>query len=70
MEKSRAFAINRASILGFRAIGGGHTAASKGFSFLGVSPINKDSWADHTKKLAKFETAAKSVYVEREFRIN
>ena len=40
-EKSRAFAINRASVLGFRAIGGGHAAASKVFSFL--SPINKNS---------------------------
>jgi len=28
-EKSRAFAINCASVLGFRAIGGGHAAASK-----------------------------------------
>ena len=34
-EKSRAFALNRASVLRFRAIGGGHTTASKGFSFLG-----------------------------------
>ena len=56
-EKSRAFdkswrgAINRASILGFRAIGGGHAAASKVFSFLRLSPINKNSWADHTKKI-------------------
>ena len=32
-EKSRAFALNRASVLRFRAIGGGHTTASKGFSF-------------------------------------
>ena len=30
-EKSRTFAINPASVLGFRAIGGGHAAASKGF---------------------------------------
>ena len=48
-EKSRPFAINRASVLGFRAIGGGHAAASKVFSFL--SPLNKNSWADHTKKI-------------------
>ena len=41
-EKSRAFAINRASV---------HAAASKVFSFLGLSPINKNSWADHTKKI-------------------
>ena len=34
-EKSRAFAINRASVLGFRAIGGGHAFASRVFSFLG-----------------------------------
>ena len=34
-EKSRAFAINRASVLGFRAIGGGHASASRVFSFLG-----------------------------------
>jgi len=32
-EKSRAFAINRASVLRFRAIGGGHAAASKVFSW-------------------------------------
>ena len=50
-EKRRAFAINRASVLGFRAIGGGHAAASKVFSFLGLSPIHKNSWADHTKKI-------------------
>ena len=35
-EKSRAFEINRASVLGLRAIGGGHSAASKFFSFLGL----------------------------------
>ena len=34
-EKSRAFVVNRASVLGFRAIGGGHVTASKVFSFLG-----------------------------------
>ena len=55
-EKSRTFAINRASVLGFRATcrGGGHTAAPK---VLCVSLINKNSWA----------TAAKSIYVDREF---
>ena len=31
--------INRASVLGFRANGGGHAAASKVFSFLGLSPM-------------------------------
>jgi len=36
-EKSRTFAINRASVLGFRAIGGGRAAASKVFSFPGLS---------------------------------
>ena len=30
-EKSRAFEINRASVLGLRAIGSGHSAASKFF---------------------------------------
>ena len=50
-EKSRAFEINRASVLGLRAIGGGHSAASKFFSFLGLAPINKNGWADHTKKI-------------------
>ena len=29
--------INRASVLGLRAIGGGHSAASKFFSFLGLA---------------------------------
>ena len=38
-EKSRAFALNRASVLGFRAIGGGHATASKVFSFLGLYSI-------------------------------
>ena len=42
-EKRRAFEINRASVLGLRAIGGGHSAASKFFSFLGLAPINKNA---------------------------
>ena len=50
-EKSRAFEINRASVLGLRAIDGGHSAASKFFSFLGLAQINKNAWADHTKKI-------------------
>lgn len=50
-EKSRTFAINPASVLGFRAIGGSHAAAAKVFSFLSLSPTNKNSWADHTKKI-------------------
>ena len=45
-EKSRAFTVNRASVSGFRAIGGGHVAASKVFSFLGLSPINKNFRAE------------------------
>ena len=40
MEKSWAFAINRASVLGFRAMGGGHATASKVFSFLGLYTWN------------------------------
>ena len=39
-EKSRAFAINRASVLGFRVIGGGHATASKVFTFLGLYTWN------------------------------
>ncbi|CAH3022478.1 unnamed protein product, partial [Porites evermanni] len=50
-EKSRAFEINRASVLGLQVISGGHSAASKFFSFLCLAPINKNSWADHTKKI-------------------
>ena len=50
-EKSRAFEINRASVLGLRAIGVGHSAALEFFSFLGLAPINKNAWADHTKKI-------------------
>ena len=50
-EKRRAFAINRAPVLGLRAIGGGHSPASKFFSFLGLAPIKKNAWADHTKKI-------------------
>ena len=41
MEKSRALAINCASVLGFRAIDGGHATVSKVFSFFGLSPINR-----------------------------
>ena len=50
-EKSRAFEINRASVLGLRAISDGNSAASKFFSFLGLAAINKNAWADHTKKI-------------------
>ena len=50
-EKSRAFEINRASVLGLRAIGVGHSASLEFFSFLGLAPINKNAWADHTKKI-------------------
>ena len=38
---------------GFRAVGGGHAATSKLFSFLGLLPINKNSCADHTKKIER-----------------
>ena len=41
MKKSRALAINCASVLGFRAIDGGHATVSKDFSFLGLSSINR-----------------------------
>ena len=50
MGKSRAFAIHRSSVLGFQAISDGHAEASKVFSFLSLSPINKNSRADHTKE--------------------
>ena len=40
-KKSRALAINCASVLGFRAIDGGHATVLKVFSFLGLSPINR-----------------------------
>ena len=42
-KKRRAFTINLTSVPGFRAIGGGDAAALKVFSFLGLSPINKNS---------------------------
>ena len=48
-EKSRAFEINRTSVLGLRAIGGGHSAASKFFSFLGLAPINKSYKKDRRR---------------------
>ena len=35
-EKSRKFDVNRASVLGFRTVDGGHGAASKLFSFHGL----------------------------------
>ena len=40
-KKSRALAINCASVLGFRVIDGGHATVSKVLSFLGLSPINR-----------------------------
>ena len=43
-EKRRGFAINRASVLGFRAIDGGHATASKIFSFVGLY-----TWNDNFK---------------------
>ena len=49
-EKSRAFEINWASVLGLLAIGGGHSAASKFVSFFGLAPINKKAWAGSYKK--------------------
>ena len=51
IEQGRAFEVNCSSVVGFRAIGGGYSAASKVFSFLGLAPINKNSWTDHTKKI-------------------
>ena len=39
-EKRRGFAINRASVLGFRAIDGGQATASKVFSFVGLYTWN------------------------------
>ena len=46
-EKGGAFTINRASVLGFRAISGDNAAASNVFSFLVLSLINKNSWAEN-----------------------
>lgn len=50
-EQSRAFEVNCSSVVGFWAIGVGYSAASKVFSFLGLAPINENSWTDYTKKI-------------------
>ena len=41
-EKIRAFVINLALVLGFQAVGGGHTTASKVFSFLSLYTWSKN----------------------------
>ena len=64
-KKRRAFAINRASVLGFRAIGGGHPAASKVFSFLGLSPINKNSWTLTSDNNDLYPARKYSVFLSR-----
>lgn len=50
-EKRKGFEINRAAVLGLRAVGCGHTAASKFLSFLGLAPVSRNAWADHTKTI-------------------
>ena len=51
IEQSRAFEVNCSSVVRFWAIGGEYSVGSKVFSFLGLAPINKNSWTDHTKKI-------------------
>ena len=51
--RRKGFEVNRASVLGFRAIGRGHAAASKMFSFLGLKPITRNYWSENTKKIEK-----------------
>ena len=49
--RGKGFEINRASVLGFRAIGRGHAGASKTLSFLGLKPIDKHYWSENAKKI-------------------
>ena len=44
---------NRATVLGLRATGCGHAAASKFLSFLGLAPISKSWWAAQTKTIER-----------------
>ena len=49
--RANGFENNQASVLDFRAIGQGHTAAAKMLSFLGLKPINKNYWSKNSQKL-------------------
>ena len=49
--REKGFEINGASVLSFRAIGLGHSAAAKAFSFLGLKPIDDQYWTEHTKRI-------------------
>ena len=52
-EKRKCFEVNRATVLGLRATGCGHAAASKFLSFLGLAPISKSCWAAQTKTIER-----------------
>ena len=53
-KQGKIFDVNRKTVLGFRMIGKGQSAAKKLFSVIGLSnPISRQSWADHTKYLEK-----------------
>lgn len=45
-KSDKIYNVNRASVVGFRAIGKGRSAAQKCFSFLGLSPVY--TWDKHT----------------------
>ena len=46
-KSGKIYEINRASVIGFRAIGKGRSAAEKCLSFLGLAPVYM--WHQHTK---------------------
>ena len=45
-KSNKIYDVNRASVIGFRAIGKGRSAAQRCFSFLGLSPVY--TWEKHT----------------------
>ena len=50
-KSGKIYEINRASVIGFRAIGKGRSAAEKCLSFFGLAPVY--TWHQHTKQLKK-----------------
>ena len=51
--RGKGFEVNQASVLGFRAIGRGHAAASKMFNSLGLKPVTRNYWLKNTRKIQK-----------------
>ena len=67
---NRFYNVNRELVLGLRLTGRGHSAAKRVLSVLNLpSPVNKDSWSNHTKALEQvanelLEKELKNVAIE------